>query len=176
MSFLKTLLKNKIFRVSVVLIILIFPFTSDYRIVFVAGDSMHPTYVHGEMIIEEKISSLDEYWKPNRGDIVVVLTEDKEKLIKRVIGLEGEYIRIKHGKIYINDKKHKDDWSYQNITYWIESEETRAKKPKEEWLFFNTYQDVGRVPKDHIWVIGDNRHMTWFGFVKAKEIEGKVLY
>jgi signal peptidase I len=176
LSFLKTLLKNKIFRVVAVLIILVFPFTSNYRVVFVHGQSMFPTYKHMEIVIEEKSSSLSEYWEPNRGDVIVVITKDKEKLVKRVIGLEGEYIRIKHGRIYINDKKHKDHWTHQDITFWTEPENIRATKPKEDWLFLNTDQDVGRVPKDHVWVIGDNRHMSWFGFVKTKEIEGKVLY
>jgi len=176
MDIIKKLLKNKIFRVTVLLIVLLLPFTSGYRAVFVTGRSMYPTYEHKEIVIEEKASSLGKFWKPNRGDVVVVLTKGKEKLIKRVIGLEGEYIEIKHGKIYINDKKYKDSYTHQDITYWLESEEVRITKPRKRWLFLNTSLDVGVVPKGHVWVMGDNRHMSWYGLVKVKEIEGKVLY
>ena len=156
--------------------ILVFPFTSGYRVVFVTGESMHPTYKSGEMIVEEKISSLGKDWEPSRGDVVVVLTKDKEKLIKRVIGLEGEYIEIKHGRIYINDEKYKDPYTHQDITHWLEPEEVRMTKPRERWLFLNTRLDVGVIPNGYIWVMGDNRHMSWYGLVKIKEIEGKVLY
>jgi signal peptidase I len=176
LNFLKKIFKNKIFRVTALLIVLLVPFTSDYRVVFVHGESMLPTYRHLEVVIEEKASSLGKLWKPKRGDVVVVVTGDKEKLIKRVIGLEGEYLKIKNGRIYIDDKKYQDSYTNQDITYWVEAEEVRATKPKSEWLFLNSQQKVGVVPKGSVWVIGDNRHESWMGFVKMEEIEGKVLY
>ena len=55
MNFFKTLYKNKFLRVVVLLIILLLPFTLDYRFVVVDGDSMYPTYDHGEIIIQERI-------------------------------------------------------------------------------------------------------------------------
>jgi len=176
LDFLKKIFKNKIFRVTAILIILLLPFTSDYRIVFVDGDSMYPTYEHGEMVIEERFSSLGEHWRPSKGDVVVMLTEDGEKLIKRAVGLEGENLIIKNGRIYVNDKRYRDAYTHQDITYWVESERLRMTKPKNEWLFFNTEEDVGVVPKGYIWVIGDNRKVSWMGLVKIKDIEGKVLY
>ena len=176
MNFLKTLLKNKVFRVSVVLIVLVFPFTHYYRVVFVTGESMHPNYKHGEMIVEEKASSLGEYWEPNRGDVIVVRRENKEKLIKRIIGLAGDTIEIKHGRILLNGKIYRDSYTHQNITYWLETEEDRAKKPRHRWLFLNSYVKEMTVPKGCLWVIGDNRHMSWYGLVKVSNIEGKVLY
>tara|TARA_Y100000310_G_scaffold316606_1_gene368539 strand:- start:2304 stop:2834 length:531 start_codon:yes stop_codon:yes gene_type:complete len=176
LDFLKTLLKNKVFRVTVILIVLLFPFTSDYRVVFVNGESMHPTYRNGEMLIEEKASSLGEYWKPNRGKVIVVITDDGEKLIKRVVGLSGDTIQIKHGRILLNKEIYKDPHTYQNITFWLEDEEDRAKKPRQDWLFLNTDTEEKTVPEGYIWVIGDNRHMSWYGLVRIKEIEGKVLY
>ena len=70
----------------------------------------------------------------------------------------------------------KDNYTHQNITFWLEDEETRSKKPKSDWLFLNTYEDFGVVPKGHVWVIGDNRRMSWMGKVKIKDIEGLVLF
>lgn len=176
MNIIKKIFKNKVFRVTALLIILLLPFTSDYRFVFVDGDSMYPTYVNWELIVEERASSLGESWVPKRGDVVVVVDDTGDKLVKRVIGLEGECVRIENGRIHINNKIHKDSYTHQDITYWIEPEEVRMTKPKEEWLFFNTCQDMGVVPKGYVWVIGDNRSMSWMGLVKIEEIEGKVLY
>jgi signal peptidase I len=135
------------------------------------GESMLPAFYNGEWIVTE----INKGKIPERYDVVIV-TCDGERLTKRIIGLEGDKIRIKHGKIFINNKEKKDPYGNGDITYWTEPEEMRAKKPKEEWLFFNTDQDVGEVPKGYVWVIGDNRHMSWYGLVKIKEIEAYVLF
>ncbi|PJB52125.1 signal peptidase I, partial [Candidatus Berkelbacteria bacterium CG_4_9_14_3_um_filter_33_5] len=44
---------------------------------------------------------------PNRGDIVVLKfpgDPDKRKFVKRVIGLPGETVEVRKGKIYINSQ------------------------------------------------------------------------
>jgi signal peptidase I len=138
---------------------------------------MLPTYKSGELVIIHKLNSLGENWKPQKGQVIVAVDpKDGEKITKRVIGLEGEYVIIKNGYIYINDKKHEDPYTYQNITYWTEPEEIRATKPKDEWLFLNTDQDVGLIPIGYLWVIGDNRNMSWYGLIKIEDIEGLVLF
>ena len=133
---------------------------------------MVPNYEHGEWLIVERIPK---HWSPNRGD-VVIFQNGWEKLTKRVIALSGEEVEIKHGYIYVNGKKYKDQWSHHNITDWAEPEEDRAKKPKEEWLFFNTNMNVGVVPKGHVWVIGDNRSMSWYGMCKIEDIVGVTIF
>ena len=50
------------------------------------------------------------------------------------------------------------------------------KKPENDWLFLNVYQDIGRVPKGHVWVIGDNRSLSWYGMVKIKNIKSLVIF
>ena len=130
-----------------------------------------------EMLIIYKSASLGEDWTPAREQVVIAVDEkDGDVLLKRVIGLEGEHIKIEHGKIYINDKLHKDPWTYQDITYWLESKKEREGRPEREWLFFNAQENVGIVPKGYVWVIGDNRRDSWMGFVKIKEIKGWVLF
>ena len=167
--------KNKVFRVCLVLLILTYPFTSEYRFFYSRGKSMLPTYEDGELLLIYKSGSINEAWKPQRGQVVVV-EESGETLLKRVVALEGERVEIRHGRIYINDKKYEDDWTYQNLTFWTEEESVRLKKPKEDWLFLNVHMKIGIVPKGYVWIIGDNRDESWMGMVKIKNIKGCALF
>ena len=98
------------------LTILLLPFTLDYRFVFVDGDSMHPTYTDWELVVEERVSSLGEYWRPKKGDVIVVVDEEGDKLIKRVVGLPGEKVTInKEGSILINEKEYEDSYTHIKI-------------------------------------------------------------
>tara|TARA_Y100000310_G_C20684877_1_gene818344 strand:+ start:2833 stop:3243 length:411 start_codon:yes stop_codon:yes gene_type:complete len=136
---------------------------------------MRPTFKDKELLVVQRINTVKD-WKPRRYDMVIVRTEWYEKLSKRVIGLEGERVKIKYGKIFINDKEHKDPYGKGDITFWVESEEERATKPKEEWLFFNVDQDIGIIPKGHVFVMGDNRTITWYGKVKIKNITDLIIF
>ena len=159
------------------MIVITYPFFKDFEFIFSVGDSMLPTYKNGELVIVHKLKSLGPNWKPKRGQVVVAIDpEDGGGITKRVIGLEGEYLRIKNGYIYIDDKRHKDSYTHQNITFWTETEEVRAAKPKEDWMFLNTDELIGKVPKGYVWVIGDNRNLSWFGLVKIKDVKGLVLF
>lgn len=67
----------------------------------VDGDSMIPTLIHNEDMLVEKMS----YWfeDPQRGDIAIVYYPGyTESCVKRVIGLPGETVEVKDGKILIN--------------------------------------------------------------------------
>ena len=82
---------------------------------WVEGDSMEPTLSDGDSIIIQKVS----YYlgSPKRYDVVVfpiTAMDDTGKnvdtyYVKRVIGLPGETVQIKDGKVYINDELLKDD-------------------------------------------------------------------
>lgn len=71
----------------------------------VFGPSMEPTLYEGNVIFSEKISTYFESYK--RGDIVVLNGQgmtgyDREEyLVKRIIGLPGDTIRIADGVVYI---------------------------------------------------------------------------
>ena len=67
----------------------------------VDGDSMIPTLIHNEDMLVEKMS----YWfdEAQRGDIAIVYYPGyTESCVKRVIGLPGETVEVKDGKILIN--------------------------------------------------------------------------
>src|SRR5882762_1201910 len=76
----------------------------------VEGPSMQPTLTSGEFLWVNKAVYFE--WNgqyilggPQRGDIAVLRSPDTSEdiaLIKRVIGLPGDHVRIQRGEVFIN--------------------------------------------------------------------------
>jgi signal peptidase I len=68
----------------------------------VNGSSMEPTLHNGQYLIISKIT----YWihPPERGDIIVLHPPNDlgEDYIKRIIGLPGERVEIREGKVWVD--------------------------------------------------------------------------
>ena len=75
----------------------------------VSGDSMRPTLKNREILLLKKY---DRSFK--RFDIVVI-DYDNDRLIKRIIGLPGETIKIENDKLYINGKYIKQNFKTLDI-------------------------------------------------------------
>ena len=119
----------------------------------VDGDSMKNTLKNGDILLLYKLSSI------NRFDIIVLDEEkDNEKIIKRVIGLPGETVAIKKGKIYINDKVIDDEYAYGETSDY----------------------DKVTLEDDEYFILGDNRLISkdsrYFGPIKENEIKGKIVF
>lgn len=119
----------------------------------VDGDSMKNTLKNGDILLLYKLGSI------NRLDIIVLDEEkDNEKIIKRVIGLPGETVAIKKGKIYINDKVINDKYAYGET---------------------GDYDKV-TLEDDEYFILGDNRLISkdsrYFGPIKENEIKGKIVF
>ena len=172
--------KSKLRSASILAILMLFAwycfFGWKYGFVFNVGNSMYPTYKDKELLVVQRASTLGKDWTPRRYDSVIIREGWGEKLTKRVIAIEGERVFIKTGKVYINDKLHEEPYSKGDIIYYIESKDEQAKKPKEEWLFFNVVEDVGIIPKGRVFVVGDNREVTWYGVIKIEDITDLVIY
>jgi len=103
----------------------------------VDGDSMIPTLVHNEDMLVEKMS----YWfeDPLRGDIIICFYPGyTESCVKRVIGLPGETVSVKDGKIYI------DGVALDESAYWSGE------------IIGDT--DPVTVGSREVFVVGDNRN------------------
>ncbi len=67
----------------------------------VKGDSMVPNFHSGDYLIVDEISY--RFSNPVRGDVVVLRypLDNSQRFIKRIIGLPGETVEIKNGKVNI---------------------------------------------------------------------------
>lgn len=81
----------------------------------VIGDSMEPTLTNGQEILINRFTYT--FSSPKRGDVIVFLPNGNENAhyyVKRVVGLPGETIQIRNGRIYIDGVQYEND-SYDKI-------------------------------------------------------------
>lgn len=66
--------------------------------------SMEPTIMTGDRIFGNRLAYKKD--DPKRGEIIIFKFPDDEKqlFIKRIIGMPGETVSMKDGKVYINDE------------------------------------------------------------------------
>lgn len=142
--------------ILVVIIIRVFLFTP----IRVEQKSMFPTLHPNDIMVLNKIGfSLGGV---KRFDIVVIKTKE-EYIIKRVIGLPGEYIEYKNNKLYINNKVVQE--SFINID-------------TDDFIL----EVIGHetIPKNKYFVVGDNRGNSTdsriIGLIDKKDIIGKTNF
>lgn len=133
----------------------------------VNGRSMEPTYFDEDEIFIEKISLL--LSKPQRGDIVSLIDEDSDiLLIKRIIGLPGEQIHIKNGRVFIRQT---DGTEEELKEPYLKYGTITLPMTEKEYLY-------PVIPEDHYFVIGDNRMRSTdsrsYGPVHRNSIIGAV--
>ncbi len=103
----KKAVRREVFEwIMVILISAALAFALDKFIIVnakIPSASMEPTIMTGDRLIGNRLAYLNK--DPERGDVVIFLFPDNEKeyFIKRVIGLPGETVSIRGGKVYIND-------------------------------------------------------------------------
>jgi signal peptidase I len=166
--------------------------------------SMKPTIVEGDRVFVNKLAydlkvpytrwHLAEWDAPKRGEIVVFSSPvDGTRLIKRIVGIPGDTIEMRNGRLVINgeaveyepiDKAGHRDFSNEmlSISYELTENLTGTEHP----VRFIPQKPAIRsfepkvVPEGKYFMMGDNRDNSadsrYFGFVDRDLIVGKAKY
>ena len=143
----------------------------------VIGNSMEPALYNGQEILMNRV--VYKLSSPKRNDVVVFLpngNENSHYYVKRVIGLPGETIQIKDGRVYINGVLlNEDDALDQMIDAGIAQNELTLAA--DEYFVLgdnrNSSEDsrsgnIGALKKDNI--IGK----AWFHMASKNERKGQI--
>lgn len=170
----------------------------------VPSGSMEPTILIGDHIFVNKIAydlkvpftlyRLAEWGSPERGDLIVFRSPaDGRRLVKRVIGLPGDEIRLTRNRLYVNG----EPADYEPLT----SEKLPEVSPEEiaehryavelvphghphpikttPWRPRKSSFEPIQIPENHYFVMGDNRDESfdsrWFGVVPHEMILGRAI-
>lgn len=125
---------------------------------YIPSASMRPTIEIGDQVFTRRVYNLDNL---ERGDIVVFKSDElNETLIKRLIGLPNDKIKIENGIVHVNGEKLDEDYIGE-VDY-----------------FNGDYE----VPEDKYFFLGDNRAISkdsryWEDhYIDAKNIKGKTIF
>lgn len=160
-SFLFDFIETIVTALVIFVIIYIFLFQPHQ----VKGNSMEVNFHDKEYLLTNKITY--RFNSPQRGDVVIFKSPVNKNYdyIKRVIGLPGEVISLKQGKIYINNEV------LDESNYLSDSNYTPAG------AFLKDNSEL-TIPANQYFVMGDNRpHSSdsrdW-GYINKNNIVGKA--
>jgi signal peptidase I len=137
----------------------------------VIGISMEPNYHETDRLWQTSLVS------PKRFDVATFPSpRNGKRILKRVIGLPGDTIRMENDQLYINDKKYDEPYLDKAKA------SVNDGAPLTADFSLETIQ-VGattKVPEGKYFVLGDNRRVAddsrYFGFVDQESIAGVVYF
>jgi len=127
--------------------------------VVVDGPSMRPNFTTGQLLIVNRLAY--RFGTLQRGDVIVFDNphdSTDEYLIKRVIGLSGETIEVRQGRVYVNGEQLQESYLAPDL---LTSNDGK-------WV----------IPEDSYFVMGDNRPQSHdsrsWGTLEEKYVVGKA--
>jgi signal peptidase I len=128
---------------------------------WIPSESMVPTLEVGDRIFVNRF--IYRFFEPERGDIVVFDSlETDDELIKRVVAVPGDRVRVRNGILRVNG-------DFPDEPYAVP-------------VVFPDGSDFGptRVPEGEVFVMGDNRPNShdsrFFGPVPTENIQGEAFF
>ncbi|MEY4948206.1 MAG: LepB: signal peptidase [Pseudomonadota bacterium] len=172
----KSILREYAEALAVALALAMFIRTFFVQAFKIPSGSMLPTLQIGDHLLVNKLlyglrvpvrgTRYLSFFKPERGDIVVfVYPEDRDKdFIKRVVGIPGDRIEIRHKILYRNGEAVDEPFAYRS--------EPEGPAPRDNF-------GPVTVPEGKVFVMGDNRDHSFdsrfWGFVPFEDIKGKAF-
>lgn len=156
--------RTTLVRLAVTLALVLIGFPMSIQPILVQGISMQPTYRDGQRRFLNKLAY--RFSPPQRGDVIGIREAGKQVLLlKRVVGLPGESLRIVQGTVLINGEPLEEPYLLPP---------TNGVRNPAPW----NLQEV-RLGGDEHYVIGDNRSMRqtdhYFGIVERDRIVGRLI-
>lgn len=148
----------------IVIVVLIRKFVAKPFIV--EGESMSPNFHTGHYLIIDEISY--HFHQPKRGDVVVLRypLDTKRFFLKRIVGLPGDRITIRDGKVYVMNAENPDG------AILVEPYETQSTFPA------GPYKDIV-LGAGQYFAMGDNRagsdDSRMWGILPRTDIVGHVV-
>ncbi len=159
-----------------------------FQAYFIQGNSMSPTLKHGSIALSWKagfpvpfpfFSSDWVYSTPEirKMDIVLFSNQKGEILVKRVIGLPGEFYSIEAGRVLIDAQKLEEKYLPVGTATSMSSSSVFFDFSNSPFLPMDRQ---GRIPPFYYLLLGDNRDFSsdsrTLGLVPLEKIRGKVIF
>jgi signal peptidase I len=183
------------------LIVALFALTFILQPFRIPSESMVPTLRVGDFLMVDKQSYEPEghlsWLLPpsgiHRGDLVVFHypVDPSMHLVKRVVAVPGDRIRLKNGRVWVNEKPQKEPYAFYSPAAVDEFRDNfpslRQADPSLDpnwWMRLRRSVVDGEltVPKGQFFVLGDNRNDSedsrYWGFVPQRDVVGRpfVVY
>jgi signal peptidase I len=167
------------------IVIVVRSFIAEPR--YIPSSSMEPTLQINDRLIIEKLSY--KFRKPERGEVVVfnppavaAVPDPSLVYIKRLIGLPGDRISIRDGKVFVNGKALKEPYIKDAPDYTLPTDDlTKCQN----CFLPDTLVEPDRtlsftVPPNSYWMMGDNRNNSLdshaWGFLPEQNIVGRASF
>ncbi len=184
---------------AVTILLLLFGTTTLSQAFVIPTGSMEDTLRVGDHLLVDKLAYapagpisryLLPYENPKHGDIIVFRypPDINQTLVKRLIGMPGDRIRITNGVVYRNGQRLNEPYAYHKYAYapaldnfpWPccrSVKEYSARRAQEDMLNQNVSGGELIVPQDHYFGMGDNRDNSsdsrYWGFIPRDNVIGK---
>ncbi len=159
--------------ISFAIIIAVVFFMAAFRVAVhpckIPTNAMAPALRIGDSIFIDTVTY--KFQEPRRGDVILFSypLNPKVDMLKRIIGMPKEQLRIDSGNIFI----------YGKLMDTVQIPRSRIYLNKEEWEFGKKGQAI-QIPADSYFVLGDHSAYSadsrQWGFVKKKNVIGKAFY
>lgn len=175
----------------ILFVVLLFSFRSSVADwYYVPTGSMEPTIYVGDRVVVDKSAYtleipftdvvLAKTGAVNRGDIVIINSHAADtRLIKRVVAVEGDTVRLEENRLSINGEKASVEAKGSSLFLENILGHTRTIALNPLPSPAKSFNSV-TVPKGHILALGDNRNNSvdsrYYGFIPVEEIQGKANY